>query len=148
MPILSLICSQILKELLPTGCRRLFLVQSMIISLASLKQSKFIFQEIQARGFLKRSVVNSLMSKDQWFPSLQQLPKNATYSEQVSMISITTSTLYFFYIVCATYMQYFGMSMVGIFFALSFVLLLFFFLIKMLRSSPACLRRKKITQYV
>ena len=61
------------------------------------------------------------MSKDQWFPSLQQLPKNATYSEQVSMI--TTSTLYFFYIVCATYMQYFGVSMIGIFFALSFVLL-------------------------
>jgi len=83
------------------------------------------------------------MSKDQWFPSLQQLPKNATYSEQVSMISITTSTLYFFYIVCATYLQYFGVSMVGIFFALPFVLLLFFFLIKMLHSSPACLRRKK-----
>jgi hypothetical protein len=86
------------------------------------------------------------MSKDQWFPSLQQLPKNATHSEQVPMISITTSALYFFYIVCAIYMQYFGVSMVGIFFALPFVLLLLFFLIKMLRSSPACSRRKKITQ--
>jgi len=58
------------------------------------------------------------------------------------MISITTSTLYFFYIVCATYMQYIGLSMVGIFFALPIVLLFFFFLIKMLRSSPTCLRRQ------